>query len=60
MSPNFILRSLTASCFALMLTCGAVAQQAKPFEPVYGQQGKDVVWSPRRKVWWIACSIWRR
>jgi hypothetical protein len=46
MSPNFILRSLTASCFAAILTCGAVAQQAKPFEPVYGQQGKDVVWVP--------------
>ena len=46
MLPNFILRSLTASCFAVMLTCGAVAQQAKPFEPVYGQQGKDVVWVP--------------
>ena len=46
MSPKFILRSLTASCFAVMLTCGAVAQEAKPFEPVYGQQGKDVVWVP--------------
>jgi len=29
-----------------MATCGAVAQQIKPFEPTYGQQGKDVVWVP--------------
>lgn len=46
MSPKFILRSLTASCFVALLTCGAVAQQTKPFEPVVGQQGKDVVWVP--------------
>lgn len=44
--PNFILRSLAASCVVVMMTCGAVAQQTKPFEPVYGQQGKDVVWVP--------------
>jgi hypothetical protein len=46
MSPKFILRSLTASCFVALLTCGAVAQQTKPFEPTVGQQGKDVVWVP--------------
>ena len=46
MVSNFILRSLTASCVVVMMTCGAVAQQTKPFEPTYGQQGKDVVWVP--------------
>jgi len=46
MMSNFILRSLTASCVVAMMTCGAVAQQTKPFEPTYGQQGKDVVWVP--------------
>src|SRR6187551_797972 len=46
MVSNFILRSLTASCVVALLTCGAVAQQAKPFEPTVGQQGKDVVWVP--------------
>jgi hypothetical protein len=46
MSPNLILRSLTAPCLAVMLTCAAGAQETKPFEPVYGQQGKDVVWVP--------------
>ena len=46
MSPKFVLRSLTASCFVALLTCGAVAQQTKPFEPTVGQQGKDVVWVP--------------
>ncbi len=46
MMPNFILRPLTALCVFTMMTCGAIAQQAKPFEPTYGQQGKDVVWVP--------------
>jgi len=46
MVSNFILRSLTASSVVVMMTCGAVAQQTKPFEPTYGQQGKDVVWVP--------------
>jgi hypothetical protein len=46
MMSRFILRSLTASCVVAMMTCGAVAQQTKPFEPTYGQQGKDVVWVP--------------
>jgi len=46
MLSNFILRSLTASCVVVMMTGGAVAQQTKPFEPTYGQQGKDVVWVP--------------
>ena len=46
MVSNFILRSLTASCVVALLTCGAVAQQAKVFEPTVGQQGKDVVWVP--------------
>jgi SAM-dependent methyltransferase len=46
MVSNFIFRSLTASCVVALLTCGAVAQQAKPFEPTVGQQGKDVVWVP--------------
>jgi len=42
-------QSLTACCFAAMLTTGmttgALAQE-KPFEPVSGQAGKDVVWVP--------------
>jgi hypothetical protein len=46
MTRNFIFRSLTASCVVALITCGAVAQEAKPFEPVVGQQGKDVVWVP--------------
>jgi len=43
---RFILSSLTASCVTAMLTCSALAQAPKPFEPTYGQQGKDVVWVP--------------
>ena len=46
MVSNVILRSLTASCVVVMMAFGAVAQQSKPFEPTYGQQGKDVVWVP--------------
>lgn len=46
MTSKFLLRSLTATCVVAMMTCGAVAQQTKPFEPTYGQQGKDVVWVP--------------
>jgi hypothetical protein len=42
-------QSLTACCFAVMMTAsmggGALAQE-KPFEPVSGQAGKDVVWVP--------------
>lgn len=44
-----ITQSLTACCFAVMMTTsmtgGALAQE-KPFEPVSGQAGKDVVWVP--------------
>jgi hypothetical protein len=40
-------RSVTLA-FALVpfLATAAAAQQAKPFEPVVGQEGKDVVWVP--------------
>lgn len=46
MMPKLILKSLTASCVVVMMTWGAVAQETKPFEPSYGQPGKDVVWVP--------------
>lgn len=40
-------RTFALSCVVMMMACGAPdAQQAKPFEPVVGQQGKDVVWVP--------------
>ena len=46
MTSKFLFRSLLASCVVAVVAYGAVAQQAKPFEPTYGQQGKDVVWVP--------------
>lgn len=46
MTSKFLLRSLMASCVVAAVAYGAVAQQTKPFEPTYGQQGKDVVWVP--------------
>jgi SAM-dependent methyltransferase len=39
------MRLLVASLFVLS-TASAYAQTAKPFEPVSGQAGKDVVWVP--------------
>ena len=46
MTSKFLSRSLLASCVVAAVAYGAVAQQTKPFEPTYGQQGKDVVWVP--------------
>lgn len=48
MKSQILSRLLTASCIAVMMTFSpAIAQDAKkPFEPEYGQQGKDVVWVP--------------
>jgi SAM-dependent methyltransferase len=41
------MRTLLISCFALCVSASTYAQQAaKPFEPVSGQAGKDVVWVP--------------
>ena len=39
-------RSVVIGCLSLVLSASAFAQQAKPFEPVSGQAGKDVVWVP--------------
>jgi SAM-dependent methyltransferase len=42
-----LIRALCFSTFALVLSAIVVAQQeTKPFEPVVGQAGKDVVWVP--------------
>ncbi len=48
MTSQTLSRLLTASCVAVMMTFSpAIAQDTKkPFEPEYGQQGKDVVWVP--------------
>ena len=48
MTSHTLSRLLTASCVAVMMTFSpAIAQDTKkPFEPEYGQQGKDVVWVP--------------
>jgi SAM-dependent methyltransferase len=40
-------RRVTIVCaLAVVFATTAAAQQAKPFEPVVGQEGKDVVWVP--------------
>lgn len=39
-------RSFAALAVAGMVSTGALAQQAAPFEPTVGQAGKDVVWVP--------------
>ena len=40
-------RRVTLACvLAVLCATSAAAQQAKPFEPVVGQEGKDVVWVP--------------
>ena len=39
-------RITLAVAFGAVLATTAAAQQAKPFEPVVGQEGKDVVWVP--------------
>jgi SAM-dependent methyltransferase len=48
MTSRIFSRFLTASCIAMMVSFSpALAQDTKkPFEPEYGQQGKDVVWVP--------------
>jgi len=45
MTLKRITRTLTACCFAAIMSGNALAQD-KPFEPVSGQAGKDVVWVP--------------
>jgi hypothetical protein len=41
------MRSITfVICYSLFVISSASAQTAKPFEPVSGQAGKDVVWVP--------------
>lgn len=44
MRPGMSGLVIAASCWALV--AAASAQNAKPFEPVVGQAGKDVVWVP--------------
>lgn len=39
-------KSFAAFAVAGVLSTGALAQQAAPFEPTVGQAGKDVVWVP--------------
>ena len=46
MTSKFLFGSLAASCVIAAMAYGAIAQQTKPFEPTYGQAGKDVVWVP--------------
>ncbi len=48
MTSQTLSRLLTASCVAVMVTFspGHAQEAKKPFEPEYGQQGKDVVWVP--------------
>ena len=48
MNSQTLSKLLSASCVAVMMTLSpALAQdKQKPFEPEYGQQGKDVVWVP--------------
>ena len=48
MNSQTLSKLLSASCVAVMITLSpALAQdKQKPFEPEYGQQGKDVVWVP--------------
>lgn len=46
MASKFLVRSLAAAGVIALMTYGVVAQQTKPFEPTYGQAGKDVVWVP--------------
>ena len=37
---------LSAACFVALASGAALGQAEKPFEPVIGQAGKDVVWVP--------------
>ena len=43
---NAFKRSFAAIAVAGVVSTGALAQQAAPFEPTVGQSGKDVVWVP--------------
>jgi SAM-dependent methyltransferase len=45
-TQHLIARSLTCALLACALAAGAAFAQEKPFEPVSGQAGKDVVWVP--------------
>lgn len=44
--PQGICRILPALCFAALAGITHAQEPAKPFEPVEGQAGKDVVWVP--------------
>ena len=48
MNSQTLSKLLSASCVAVMMTLSPalVQDKQKPFEPEYGQQGKDVVWVP--------------
>src|SRR5262245_59144671 len=49
--PSFVNRgSIAAVAFSLAISSAALAQTQKPFEPVVGQAGKDVVWVPTPEV----------
>jgi SAM-dependent methyltransferase len=41
-----VLQSFVALSFAVVAASTLLAQEKKPFEPVVGQSGKDVVWVP--------------
>ena len=43
-------RSMLAACLALSAGTHAAQPSAKPYEPTYGQEGKDVVWVPTPEV----------
>ncbi len=46
MISAYMRRITLAVVFGVVVATAAAAQQAKPFEPVVGQEGKDVVWVP--------------
>ena len=49
--PSFVNhRSIAAVALSLAISPAASAQTQKPFEPVVGQAGKDVVWVPTPEV----------
>jgi precorrin-6B methylase 2 len=46
MNPRQFVRACAATMSLALVGAAAYAQQPKPFEPVSGQAGKDVVWVP--------------
>ena len=46
MRPSLVTRALAVVTGIAFVSVSAAAQQPKPFEPVSGQAGKDVVWVP--------------